>query len=230
MADGGTLKLRITDLICSDYTTIDTYSGDLINAAINEVADMISNEMLLKHSKTPGILQSNSEWLVEDRKILNVTRIDSDTSGIERKCKEVNRGEFALAADSGSIYKATAYSPIYHQDTSNDGAATLKILPEPGSTQKGKIWYFSYIADSYDAEDITGALLNSSLYLPSNCIHAVALKSCINILQAFISEQVQEEEDQEMLGMVTTQLQGLEKSFAQEMQRFMDKVEQPEGE
>ena len=70
MAYGGALTVRITDLIGSEYTSNATNEGDLINAAINEIADMVPESLLLKYSRTPGVLTSNSEWLVEDRKIL----------------------------------------------------------------------------------------------------------------------------------------------------------------
>ena len=127
MAVGGTITQRITDLIGSEHTTTATYSTDLINAAMNEIADMLSVEELLKYSRTPGVLESNSEWLVEGRKILQVTRIDADSNGVERVCDEAGRAKFEVASDSASIYKATVFSPIYHQDTSNAGAATLKL-------------------------------------------------------------------------------------------------------
>ena len=227
--DGGTIANRITDLIGSQYTDA-AYYGDLINAAINEIADMVSEDLLMKYSKTPGILESNSEWLVEDRKILKVTRVDSDSSGIERECLPVDRDVFSRASDSNSIYKATVYSPIYHLDSANDGAATLKILPEPTTPQKGRIWYFSYIADSADTCGVTGATLNSSYYLPSNLIHAIALKSSVNILSAYISNQVQDEEDSELLGMVNAQKQSLEGQFQSEIQRFMDESGKPGSE
>ena len=70
MAQGGNLSQRITDLIGSGYSTEAAYAGDLINSAINEIADMLPDDVLLKYSKTPGVLTSNSEWLVENRKIL----------------------------------------------------------------------------------------------------------------------------------------------------------------
>lgn len=142
MAQGGTIANRITDLIGSQYSTDAAYAGDLINAAINEIADMVSEDLLIKYSKTPGVLESNSEWLVEGRKILKVTRIDADSSGIERECSPVDRDVFASAGDSNSIYKATVYSPIYHLDSANDGAATLKILPEPTVPQKVRYGIF----------------------------------------------------------------------------------------
>lgn len=230
MAQGGTITERITDLIGSIHSTEAVYSGDLINSAINEVADMIPESLLLKYSKTPGVLTSNSEWLVEDRKILKVTRVDANSSGIERACREVDRIGFATSGDTGSIYEATAHSPIYHNDTENAGAATLKILPEPTTPQKGRIWYFTYIADGTNTTAMTGALLNSTYYLPSNLIHAIALKSSVNILRAYISNQVQDEEDIELMQMLQAQSQVLEKDYLTEMQRFMPEQSKPEGE
>ena len=222
MADGGTIAHRITDLIGSQYSTDAAYAGDFINAAINEIADMLPIELLLKYSRTPGVLQSNSEWLVEGRKILQVTRTDTNNANVERECNLVARDLFAVSGDSGSIHFATAFSPIYHLDSANAGAATLKILPEPTSEQQGRIWYFSYVADSTDTTGVTGATLNTSYYLPSELIHAVALKSSVNILNAYISNQIQDEEDIEMMQMLQAQIQLLEKSYTQEMSRFMD--------
>ncbi|QDP50928.1 MAG: hypothetical protein Tp132SUR00d2C45923861_24 [Prokaryotic dsDNA virus sp.] len=229
MAQGGTIAQRITDLIGSIYSTEAAYEGDLINAAINEIADMLPKDVLLKYSKTPGVLTSNSEWLVEDKKILKVVRVDADLNGIERQCKEVDRAFFGVAGDSGSLYKATAHSPIYHEDSANAGAATLKILPEPTGSQQGKIWYFSYVANGTDSTGITQATVNTSLYLPSNLIHAICLKSSVNILKAYISNQVQDEEDIELMQMIATQMQLLEKDFMTEMQRYVSQ-EKPEGE
>ena len=224
MAQGGSLANRITDLIGSQYSTDAAYAGDLINAAINEIADMLPIELLMKYSRTPGVLESNSEWLVEGRKILKVTRIDADSSGIERECNEVNRAGFSVAGDSNSIHKATEYSPIYHHDTVNDGAATLKILPEPTTPQKGKIWYFTYVTSTVpdsDITDLTEATLNTTVYLPNNLIHAIVLKACTNILKAYISNQVQDEEDIELMQMIQAQLQGLQQDYTTEIQRFV---------
>ena len=230
MADGGTLTLRITDLIGSEYEAIADYSGDLINAAINEIADMVSEDLLLKYSRTPGVLEANTEWLVENRKILKVTRIDADSSGVERECIYLDRVAFSAAQDSNSLYYATVNSPVYHLDTANDGAATLKIMPVPTTPQKGKIWYFQYVADSTDSRAITQTLVNGTLYLPNDLIHAIALKSSINILQAYISNFVQDEEDSEMLQMIQAQLQGLKAEFQQEIARFMDESGRPGAE
>ena len=56
-----------------------------------------------------------------------------------RHSKSTSGATFSSAQDSNSVYYATAYSPVYHLDSANAGAATLKIMPEPGSDQKGRI-------------------------------------------------------------------------------------------
>ena len=67
---------------------------------------------------------------------------------------------------------------------------------------------------------ITEATLNTTHFLPNNAIHGIVLKSCINILQAYISNFIQDEEDQEMLQMIQAQLQGFQSAYQQEMSRF----------
>ena len=66
--------------------------------------------------------------------------------------------------------------------------------------------------------------------MPSNLIHAIALKSSVNILKAYISNQVQDEEDSEMVSMVNAQIQVLEKDFLSEMQRYIPDIQKPKGE
>ena len=231
MALGASIGSRISDLIGDTYSTIPSLSyKDLINAAFNEVVDLCNPKELLKYSRTPGILESNSEWLVKDRKILEVRRIDADSNGVERTCIKTDRDGFAVAQDSGSIYKATNHSPVYHEDHDNAGAATLKIIPEPTGSQKGKIWYFNYAGDTTDLVARDADYLRDTLNMPPTIIHAIVLKSCLNILNGYISEQVQEEEDVELMQMVQNQIQILEKNFLQEMQRFSNKTSPVEAE
>ena len=228
MAQGGTIAVRITDLIGSQYTDA-VYYGDLINAAINEIADMLSEDLLLKYSPAPTTVTSASGVSIEDKKILLVTRIDAN-GGIERECSPLTRTAFSAATDSTSIYNATVFSPVYKIHSDN-AASTLVIYPDcDGSGQEGKIFYFPYVANAAVSTEITQASVNTTLYLPSNLIHAIALKSSINILSAYISNQVQDEEDVELLQMVTSQKQVLEAQFQSEITRFMDESGKPGSE
>ena len=218
---GGTIVERITDLIGSDAfnDAVLTNEVDLINAAINEISDMVGEEVLLKYSPSPTTVTSASGVSIEDKRILKVTRIDSN-GGIERECTGLERTEFAIAQDSGSIHYATVHSPVYKLHSDN-AASTLVIFPNCDSSgQEGKIFYFPYIADGYDSTGITQATVNTTLFLPSTLIHAIALKSSINILKAYISNQVQDEEDIELMQMIQAQMGLLEKDFSTEIQRY----------
>ena len=178
---GSTIADRITDLIGATYATIPNLSyKDLINAAFNEVADMVSEDLLLKHSNTPTNVTSASGVSIEDKKILKVIRVDANSpNGIDRECKFLDETEYSSAADSGSIYQATKYSPVY---TIYTQTAASEVLIHPvcnGSGQVGRIWSFAYATNAVDLTAVTAATLNTSYYLPSNSIHAIVLKSCI---------------------------------------------------
>ena len=218
MAQGGSLANRITDLIGAQYSADAVYEGDLINAAINEIADMLPEDILLKYSAV-GVQQVAADvangYNIEDKKVLKVIRRDSS---IDRECIPLTLTEYQKAADNDSIYKATSFSPVYTIDYNNN-TPILRIKPDCTDTDKGFIYCFSYA--SGDNSTKTQSTINSDLNLPTNIIHAIALKSSVNILKAYISNQVQDEEDVELLQMIQVQSQALEKDFLTEMQRFV---------
>jgi hypothetical protein len=222
VALGATISQRITDLIGSEYATIPSLSyKDLIVAAFNEVADMVSVDILLKYSPVAAqqlAADVTNGYNVEDKKILLVLRRDGDS--IDRACSALTLPEYNAAKDTSSIYQATKFSPVYTID-SNNATGPLRILPDCTDTEKGFIYYFNYATNSTDLTGIDSAELHSVHNMPSNLIHAVVLKSCLNILLAYISEQIQDEEDVELMQMIQNQIQGLEKAFLQEMQRFV---------
>ena len=226
MAQGGTIAQRITDLIGATYNTEAAYEGDLINAAINEIADMLPDDVLLKYSAV-GVEQVTADvangYNIEDKKCLKVIRRDSS---VDRECVFLTLTEYQKAADNDSIYKATNFSPVYTIDYNNN-TPILRIKPDCTDTDKGFIYCFSYV--SGDNSTKTQSTINSDLNLPTNIIHAIALKSSVNILKAYISNQVQDEEDIELMQMIATQMQLLEKDFMTEMQRYVSQ-EKPEGE
>lgn len=234
---GATIAERIEDLIGADYATVPSLSyKDLINAAFNEVADMLSVDLLMKYSAASQSVTSaasgteGSGYSIEDKKILKVTRVDANSNGIERECELVDRVRFSESKDTNSIYNATVYSPVYNVN-GNTAAAEVLIFPHCNDTgQSGRIFYFAYATNSTDLTAITAATLNTSHFLPSNLIHAIVLKACINILTSYISNQVQDEEDTEMLQLITSQLQSLQASFQAEMTRYVDPQKATGGE
>ena len=219
------LGQRISDLIGSDYSVIPEYSKiDLVNAAIAEVADMLPPELLMKYNTTSqAITDANGYDAIEEKKVLLVTRElnDTGTSPLQ-ECRAVPYQEFLRCGDSKSIYEATKASPVYSYDISG-ATAVLKILPAPSGAEAGAVYYFEY-----PSTDQTGVSILSGL--PDSVLHAVALKASVNLLHAYISDFVQDEEDAELQQMVAGQIQILMAQFQSEMKRFMEQDATPRGE
>ena len=103
-----TIGNRITDLIGSDYNTIPSNSYiDLINAAINEIADMLPAELLLKYAVDPiDLSNSPDSWTYdgtaggpEGKKILLILRRES-SGGVRRECTPVSISDYYRAMDT----------------------------------------------------------------------------------------------------------------------------------
>jgi hypothetical protein len=229
---GASIADRITDLIGSEYATVPSLSyNDLINAAFNEVADMLSIDELMKYSSTPTNVTSASGLSIEDKKILKVIRVDADSpNGIDRECRPIEETKFSQATDANSLYQATAFSPVYTIYTQT-AASDLHIHPVCNDAgQIGRVWTFAYAGDSTTLSTRDADYLNSNLFMPPTSIHAIVLKSCLNILQTYMGNQIQNEEDVELMQMIKNQIQSLEKAFLQEMQRFTHQGTQIKGE
>lgn len=231
-----TFTNRIKDLIGNDYTTIASLSAsDLFNAAVSEIADLLSPELLLKYAVAPIVINNSTPtWNhassiagPEGTKVLLVTMAvesgGSGTQGGQYPCREVSVVNYGIALDAGSIYYATVHSPIYSLVTQADGFTDLLIFPIPTATYHGKIYYFKY-----PTTDITSA--STIAGFPNELEQAVVLKACIHILKTYISNQVQDEEDIEILQMLGVQMGALEKDYMAEIQRYLPQDTKPRGE
>ena len=224
MASIATFADRITDLISSDYIDFGS-EGDLFNAAVAEVADSMPGELLLKYTVDPIDLDASpTTWTsVAANKVLLVTRLDA-SGGFNRECLPLSIQDFEKAKDSSSIYFATKHSPVYAYLT-DAGTTALNILPVPDNTETAKVYYFAY-----PSTDLIAASANTISGLPDECYQAIVLKACINILGAFISNAVQDEEDSEILAMLSSQIQTLKEAYTDEMLRFSEEGTAPRSE
>jgi hypothetical protein len=222
-----TIGQRISDLIGSDYSVIPEYSKiELINSAIMEVADMLPSELLLKYNANVTQINSSSGMdATEEKKILSVLREEDNTGSTPlRECTAVSFQEFSRCSDTDSLYEATNYSPIYTYDNTTAGDIKLKVLPVPTINQLAYVYHFNY--PSTDQSDEAAGIAG----LPDTVLYAVVIKACINILNTYISDFIQDEEDAELQQMVSAQIQALQAQFAQEMKRFMEQDATPRGE
>lgn len=220
-----TFTERITDLIGSEYIDIASLSvDDLFNAATNEVADMLPTELLLKYCATKTDINAGTGMDgTEEKKILLVLREINDTDNTYVQCKPVPFADFLKVQQTDSIYFPTVESPVYVYGSTAINDVKLKIFPVPTANQLGIVWSFVYATGSN-----TGASILSGL--PDMCLQAVVLKACINILQAYISNFVQDEEDNEMLGMLNAQIQSISALYTLEINRFKEADATPRGE
>ncbi len=224
MGLNATFSNRITELIGSDYSSIASESYiDLFNAAISEVVDMLPNQLLLKYAVDPiNLDNSTPTWAsVEGKKVLLVMRLEGSGSP-GRECKAVSIQDFERAKDSDSIYEATKHTPVYTYAT-DAGNTALTIYPTPTAAETVKVYYFAY-----PSTDNTGATAIDGL--PNEIEQAVILKACVNILAAYISDYVQDEEDSEMQTMLLTQQKALQGQFQVEMARYTEPGGTPRGE
>lgn len=212
-----TFDARLVDLI-GDYMSKlnDNHEIDLLNAAIAEVADSVPPELLLKYAVTPQVLSNSTPtWTgVEGNKILLVTRLDGD--GVDRNCDMVGIPMFSQAKDGDSVYEATSFSPVACHTTTG-GASKLELYPVPTASETAKVYYFTY--PTTNQKEQTDTQLNAS-GIPFQLLHAIALRTAIAMLQAYISDAIQDDEDSEIVAMLGQQSISLTKQYGAEMQRF----------
>lgn len=219
-----TFALRIADLI-GDYAAKlnDNHEIDLLNAAIAEVADACGAELLLKYAVDPVVLNNSTPtWTsVEGKKVLLASR--ADAGGVHRACELIGIPAFDQAQDSDSIFAATSHSPVACI-TTDGGTTSLSVKPTPTASETVNVYYFGYPTTT----QLSATNLNS-IGIPTQLLHAIALRASIMMLQAYISDSVQDEEDTEILSMLTAQIGTLTEQYRGEMGRFVEGFTQGES-
>lgn len=199
---------RIKDLVGDEVTSIEGYK-DLINSGFNHAADLIPSDSELWRS---ALIQASTVETtdVANSKIILVTREDS--GGTDRVAKEVSldmlkRGE----GDATSIYyNAGNYkNPIY----SFEPNGRMVVRPSGGNIA---IYRYVYLTDT----DITEKTSGNDFDFPQQALNLGILKACSYLLQAKVSEAVQEEEDNELFALTQGQIATIDKMIQEELQRL----------
>ena len=209
MAASKDVITRIQDLVGDDVTTVDGYK-DLICSSFNAIADMIPNDSeLWRHSELD---ESSSLEDSSGFKVIIVTRYDS-TDSIERVAKEVPLDYLKRGEDPTSIYyNAGNYkNPIF--SFTPDGTFVGK--PTGGTF---KIYYFEYLTGA--GPDVTLVTDFADIRFPEEAAFLAILKSASNLIQPLISNAVQDEEDQELLALLTGQSNSIDRLITSETTRL----------
>ena len=216
-----TIKERIADYTGSDMdATLVTSYEDLIKNAFNFIIDLIpSTSELWHHTNIPLdiVVDSTSEF--ENKRILSVKRLDSVNS-IYYPCRETSLKDGLKTSDPNSIFYKDkgARSPIYYVDEQSN----LIVLPAPTPTDKVSVYYVDYLVPLGD--DISSyTSLSANLVtegIPDIVMDLGCIRSSILLLQARISNAVQDDEDTELLQLLQGQMASLNSLFQEEVQRL----------
>ena len=200
---------RIKDLVGDEVTSIEGYK-DLINSGFNYAADLIPSDSELWRSALIESTTDLSTIKASNSKVILVTRQDSNS--VDRVAKEVSldylkRGQ----ADPTSIYyNAGNYrNPIYSFEPNGD----MVIKPTGGTVA---IYRYVYLVET----DITEKTDGTDFDFPQQALNLGILKACSYLLQAKISEAVQEEEDNELFALTQGQISTIDKMIQEELQRL----------
>jgi hypothetical protein len=216
---------RIQDLIGTNFSANSwSTENEAIRQACIEVIDSLSSSYLLKYSDVEAISTSSPDSTVTStgKRVLRVLRADSGTVSEQtlRICEEVDEDVFEEMLDEDSIYAPTQHSPIYTRAGYIGEYVKVRPLISEG-LEYARVYTITYPTDEnmYLLTSITG--------LPNEVEHLIALKSSILILHLMISDTIQDDEDEEELALLNTQLQLLTAMYQTELQRIL---KNPEGE
>ena len=153
---------------------------------------------------------SSSTTTVTNKVVLRVIRQDG-TSGPWRDCMQVNEVDFKTKyQDDNSTYKATKLTPVWAVVRDS-----LTIEPAPTDTSPGNVYIFSYPTTDWASsndEYFTG--------MPTELEQAILFRAAMNIVQSYISNAVQDDEDAELLQLLQAQSAYLQTQLQTETQRL----------
>jgi len=166
-------------------TNKDTHIAKFLVNGVEWVISMIEKtnpDMLPLFAKTQVLNNSAPTLtLATNTKILDVVRINANSSGEALKCSPINPAYRSNAANTDSIYYASVNSPVYYIDSTSGTAPVLTVLPTPEATQTATI--SMVLPDSSIAADAT-AIDN----FPSSMYHGVILYAAGQLLHHKMTE------------------------------------------
>ena len=215
------IKQRIQDFCGSDMdaSVVVSYE-DIIKSAFNFIIDLIpSTSVLWSNTVLPEDTVVNSTTEFENKRILSVKRKDS-ANAIYYPCKEISLADGLITSDPDTIhYNAKgSRTPTYYVNE----LSQLVVLPSATASEPALVYYVNYLLPTTsDISSFTSMLTNQSTQgIPELVIDLGCLRASILLLQARVSDAVQDEEDTELLQLLQVQLNSLNNLFREEPQRL----------
>jgi len=218
------LTTRLDELLGDIHLADGEWEVDLDGmyaAAVAEVADLLPPETLVDYCSGPIVLNVAEDSVpVTGAKVLYVRRQDNlvQEGGPFYECTEVTISQFQYANIEDSIYAATIESPVYVV-APYGGEPVLQILPLPisqGGVSIGEVYLFEYPTEM--PEPSTSIIAG----MPTQLTMAVLFRTATYVLNAYLAWAVHEEEDNEIVALVASQIEAYQGAYQAELKRYME--------
>tara|TARA_B100000902_G_scaffold168074_1_gene162817 strand:- start:1207 stop:1833 length:627 start_codon:yes stop_codon:yes gene_type:complete len=196
------VKSRILDLL-SDIVVDNTAIGQFATDAAKEIINILPLEMLWSMSTTTNV--TGSGGAITSARILSVSR--NGYMSREIPFSDIARYE----SNSGSIYEATAKSPVYYKK-----AGKVFVLPTASSGATVEHVNYPTITFANDLSDFVGA--------PDEIEHLIIMKTAI---KARLSELNEFQDDTEEHNLKMADLQLLQREYEGALATFIASYSRP---
>ena len=183
--------------LLSDVTIDNTAIGQFASDAAKEIINVLPEEMLWSMSITSPVTGSGAS--ITSARILSVSR--NGYTAMEIPFSDMARYE----SSSGSIYEATAKSPVYYKK-----AGKVFVLPTANSGATVEHINYPAITFSNDLSDFVGA--------PDEIEHLIILKTAV---KARLAELNEFQDDSEEHQLKVQDLQLLQQEYTQALSTFL---------
>lgn len=134
-------QTRIEDLVgeaaSGDLSLSTNMMQDMFDEGLRAVIRVLPNEALdFAAKKTTFAPTSGTQ--VKNPRILRVLRSDGT---VNRVCNEIDVAHAGDAAEKGSLYEVSAFTPAYYLEPQASGFVTLKILPASATATHGILYH-----------------------------------------------------------------------------------------
>jgi len=192
----------------SGTTPLDTELSEFLRDGVKDVVNKVIKsrpDELPKFCKTTN--STGSVTLTGE--ILSVTR-EHDSTSILRSCSKISPNLRYLATDTDSIYFRSKYNPAYYE---LDGL--IYSVPQASSTSNNdlvvtQVHYDIAIAHG-DTYNNTGSSIDN---FPTEYEYLVAIYAAMKSLEAKMAEFAIDEEDQELVTAISSNLASLKQEYA----------------
>jgi len=196
----------------SGTTPLDTELSEFLRDGVKDVVNKVIEarpDELPKFCKVTNSTGSTDASVTITGEVLSVAR-EHDSTSILRSCSKISPNLRYLATDTDSIYFRSKYNPAYYE---LDGL--IYSVPQASSTSNNdlvvtQVHYDIAIAHG-DTYNNTGSSIDN---FPTEYEYLVAIYAAIKSLEAKMAEFAIDEEDQELVTAISSNLASLKQEYA----------------